>query len=128
MSRVTPVEPLRSRDAARLLRGNQTAAEQRLWSYLRRRQVDGLRFRRQHILGSFIADFYCPQVRLVVKVDGGVHNRPEQQLHDQERDAALRESGLQICRVTNDDVFNDINAVLSRIRETAHMHGSSLVS
>ena len=121
MNRETSVEPLRSRHAARLLRGNQTAAEQRLWSYLRRRQVDGLRFRRQHVLGSLIADFYCPQLRLAVEVDGSVHTRPEQQVLDRERDAALRGAGSQICRVTSEDVFNEISAVLTRIREAARV-------
>ena len=107
---------LNTRDAARLLRSNLTPAEQRLWSVLRRRQLAGLRFRRQHVIGRFIADFYCPEARLVIEVDGGIHSSPEQRMHDRERDTVFAALGLIVCRVTNDDVFRDVAGVLQRIR------------
>ena len=126
--RVGRSDALSTRDAARLLRRNQTAAEQRLWAHLRKRQVDGLRFRRQVACGSFIADFYCPQARLIVEVDGAVHDRPDQRLHDRDRDAALREVGLTILRITNDEVFADIESVLARIHRAARDLGPTETS
>ena len=115
------------KDAPRVLRREPTAAEERLWSVLRREQVNGLRFRRQKRFGAFIADFYCPAVRLVVEVDGTVHDAPDRQAYDRDRDAALSDMGLHILRVTNDEVFTDLWSVVGRIRSAAQAHDRSPV-
>ena len=89
---------------ARSLGRNATGAERRLWESLRREQVAGFRFRRQVILGGFIADFACFETRLVVEVDGATHATDEQIARDAARSAALTAQGYDVLRVTNDDV------------------------
>ncbi len=90
-----------------------TPAETLLWERLRNRRLHGLKFRRQHPLGPFIADFYCAAARLVVEVDGGIHL--EQQEQDAQRDAVLRAQGYRTLRVTNQAVLDDIEQVLHTI-------------
>ena len=87
------------RDLARRLRRVGNSAEETLWGALRGRRFLGLKFRRQHALGRFIADFYCTERRLVVEVDGAVHETPDQALHDQERDRWLAQRGITIVRI-----------------------------
>ena len=112
----------RMQGLARELRQRMTPAERMLWQSLRGHQLGGLAFRRQHPFRFCIADFYCPARRLVVEVDGPIHLSERQA--DAERDAALRELGLRVLRVTNDDVLNDLPGTLERIRraceEQAH--------
>jgi type I restriction enzyme, R subunit len=108
-----------ARTAARQLRRQQTPAEARLWQALRRHQLDGLQFRRQHPIGMYVADFYCPAVRLIVEVDGSIHRDPDQQARDRYRDAVLSEMNLTILRVTNDDVLGNLAETLRRIRAAA---------
>ena len=107
---------------ARSLRRNATGAERRLWDSLRREQVAGFRFRRQVILGGFIADFACFETRLVVEVDGATHATDEQIARDAARSAALTAQGYDVLRVTNDDVFHNLGGVL----ETIHMRLTAL--
>jgi very-short-patch-repair endonuclease len=92
-----------------------TPAELVLWGKLRNRQLKGLKFRRQHPIGRLIVDFYCPAYRLVVEVDGGIHEK--QLAEDQERDQWLTEPGYQVIRVTNKEVERDLETVLQRITE-----------
>jgi very-short-patch-repair endonuclease len=101
---------------ARELRSIQTPAETVLWQILRRRQVLGFKFRRQHQFGDYIADFYCHEARLVVECDGSVHNGNEQWQHDQERDVYMISQGLRVLRFSNDDVLNDLNTVVEKIQ------------
>jgi very-short-patch-repair endonuclease len=82
---------------ARQLRWTTTGPERALWEMLRGKQL-GLRFRRQHPIGPYILDFYCPAVRLCVEVDGPVHREPEQMEHDVERDAWLRAQDVRVLR------------------------------
>jgi len=104
-------------ERARELRGELTPAEERLWSFLRRKQLDGLRFRRQHPVGRFIVDFFCPSHRLCVEVDGAVHE--SQAERDAERTAVLSAAGYRMVRVRNEEVLTDLPSVLQRIREAA---------
>ncbi len=101
---------------ARELRKNMTAAEKKLWSVLRAKQLDGLYFRRQHPVGSYIVDFFCAKKKLVIEVDGGSHL--EQVEYDEERTRWLEEEkGYRVIRFTNDDIFKSIDEVVERIRE-----------
>lgn len=99
-------------ERARQLRQRQTPSEELLWEQLRDRRLGGHKFRRQHPLGRYIADFYCAQCRLVVELDGAGHQRPEQQAYDQARDAALRAMGCTIVRIPNRQVQNHMAQVL----------------
>jgi very-short-patch-repair endonuclease len=100
-------------EQARQMRVEPTPAEALLWARLRKRQLGGLKFRRQHIIEYFIVDFYCPQAELVIEVDGPVHD--EQEEYDQEREEILQELGYQVVRFSNEDVTGEIDMVLANI-------------
>ena len=89
---------------ARQYRRDSTPAERYVWSLLRGRRMLGLKFRRQHVIGAFIVDFYCPQLRLVLELDGGPHDRPAGAEYDTERTRYLESSGLRVVRLRNRDV------------------------
>ncbi|MBE9138108.1 DUF559 domain-containing protein [Nodosilinea sp. LEGE 07088] len=102
-------------ERARELRKNQTPAETLLWELLRSRRFLGAKFRRQHEIGPFIADFYCHDARLVIELDGKVHLT--QGLRDQDRNNWMQANGLTVLRFSNDDVFEHTEDVLSAIAE-----------
>ena len=102
---------------ARELRSNATDAELRLWSALRRRQLDGLRFRRQVPLGRYIVDLACYDARIVVELDGGQHG--EQHEEDAVRAAWLQDRGFRVLRFWNHEVFENLEGVLEKIRVAA---------
>ena len=93
------------RDRSRTLRNEPTEAEKKLWEALRYDRCGGLRFLRQHVVGVYIVDFYCAQTKLVVEVDGSIHDLPEVQQQDRHRQQLLEEQGLCVLRMTNDDVL-----------------------
>ena len=99
---------------AQTLRGNPTEAEKALWHHLRRRQLDGYRFRRQQPIGPFVADFFCPETRLVVEVDGGQHAVRANE--DSERTAWLESRGYRVVRYWNNEVLGNIEGVLGDLR------------
>ena len=104
---------------ARRLRREMTIAEGRLWHILRRRNMLGLRFRRQHPFGAYVLDFYCPQLALAIEVDGNQHGFATRRAHDARRDAILRRKGITILRYDNADVLKNMDSVLEDIRLTA---------
>jgi very-short-patch-repair endonuclease len=112
-------EQLRPR--ARALRSEQTPAESRLWARLRRRQRMGFSFRRQHIIDRFIVDFYCPEARLVIEVDGAAHRSTGER--DSARQEWLENLGLRVMRVTNEAVMNDLPDVIAAIETALQGHG-----
>ena len=91
-----------------------TPAEKLLWQHLRYKQVDGTRFRRQHLIGRFIVDFYCSEHRLIVEVDGDVHGTQAE--YDEARTEWLEEQGYRVMRFTNQQVQQQMSAVLEVIR------------
>lgn len=99
------------------LRNNATPAEKKLWFYLRKSQLHNYKFRRQHGIGPFIVDFYCPEAKLAVELDGGVHFTDEAYAYDMERDKFLRENEIETLRFKNEEVFKDIESVLQTIAE-----------
>jgi len=103
--------------AARHLRQQLTPAEAQLWSVLSRRQLVGLKFRCQHPIGQFIVDFYCPSCKLIIEVDGGIHS--QQEAYDEARTEKLQSFGYRVLRFTNEEVLNDLQAVLACIIQTA---------
>ncbi len=100
------------RDRARELRRDMTPAERRLWNILKLRQVEGFRFRRQHPIGPFIADFACLEARLVIEVDGGQHDESST---DPARDAFIRREGFKVLRFWNNEVMANLEGVCSVI-------------
>jgi very-short-patch-repair endonuclease len=104
---------------ARQLRQNSTDVEARMWSRLRGGRLDGLSFRRQHPAGPYTLDFYCPQLRLAVELDGGQHNEPAQQNRDQVRSDWLTSRGVTVLRFWNNDVTQNLRGVLETIKSTA---------
>ncbi len=101
----------------RQLRNNLTPAEARLWTYLKDKQLDGRKFRRQHSMGGYILDFYCPAERLAIELDGKPHFSVEAVEYDQRRDAVLKQHGVLTLRYVNRWVFNNPIGVLGDIRE-----------
>ena len=105
----------KSRELAQWLRREQTDSERRLWEKLRDRQMQGLKFRRQHPIGSYIVDFCCPERKVVVEVDGGQHT--VQVSKDGDREAYLAEQGYSVLRFWNHDVLSHPDSVLEQISE-----------
>ena len=101
---------------AKQLRKNMTNAEKVLWVYLKT-GIEGLKFRRQHPIGLYIADFYCHKAKLIVEIDGSVHNQKEVKEADNARQKELERWGYTIIRFTNDQVINSITDVIKMIAE-----------
>ncbi len=111
---------------ARELRKKPTPSEARLWAALRRRQVGGYRFRRQHPVLGFVVDFYCPALQLAVEVDGGVHGEEGAAERDAARQELLEAVGTWFIRVDAADVDSDAGAVVTFIADTIRRHVASL--
>ena len=105
------------KQSARTLRAGMTDAEQKLWVYLRRKQVRGLQFYRQKPLLNFIVDFYCPAAKLVIELDGSQHAELDHQQKDQRRDNLLKELGLLVLRFDNKQVLMEVDSVLAVIND-----------
>ena len=97
-------------------RKNPTEAESILWEYLKGKQT-GFSFRRQHIIGPFIADFTCLSRKLIIEIDGGYHQLPEQQISDEHRTQWLENKGFFVLRFTNDEVVGNTKGVLDIIEQ-----------
>ena len=104
-------------ERARELREKQTPAEEMMWEILRDRQFMGLKFRRQHQIGDYIADFYCDEKRLVIELDGNVHETEPQKAKDNVRDKYFRSIGLIVLRIKNEQVLNSTGTILETIAE-----------
>lgn len=98
------------------LRNNQTRAEKVLWEKIRRRQLKGYKFRRQHGIGEYIVDFYCSKLKLVIEVDGGYHEEAGRQEYDEKRDSYLSSLGLKVIRIKNDEVLDNCKEVIEDLK------------
>jgi very-short-patch-repair endonuclease len=107
--RIKPVKLARAKD----LRREATVPEQLLWYRLRGRQVAGLKFRRQYVVGPYIVDFYCSEKNTAIEIDGRSHN--ERQEYDKERTRFPAAQGIRVLRYSNDDVIEDADAVAEAI-------------
>ena len=95
-------------------RYNQTEAEQKLWYHLSGNHL-GLHFRRQHIIGCYIADFICVKRNLIIEIDGGYHSQEEQKIKDYLRTEDLEKMGFEVMRFSNDEIFRNLPEVLDKI-------------
>lgn len=102
----------------RQFRRHPTPTEEIVWKRVRNRQLCGLKFRRQHPIGRYIADFYCHEQRLLIEVDGGVHMKKDQQLYDAARQEDIEAQGYRILRITTKEVEQDLSGVLRKIIDT----------
>lgn len=100
-----------------MLRRNMTQPEIILWSKIRRKQLDGFRFRRQYSVSEYILDFYCPELKVAIEIDGENHSRTEMKEYDFEREEIIKSFGISILRFTNKEVNDHIDNVLERIRD-----------
>ena len=101
---------------AKKLRENQTEAEEKLWLAIKDNQIEGYKFRRQHPISIYVADFYCHALKLVIELDGEYHLDEEQQLLDKKRTADLEFQGLKIIRFTNEEIITNLEEVLEKIK------------
>ncbi len=98
------------------LRKNMTRAEKILWEKLRRKGMINLTFRRQHPINMFIADFYCHKVKLVVEIDGSIHDIDEFRIRDMGREDEFEKYGIKTIRFSNEDIYHRLNSVLEKIK------------
>ena len=103
------------------LRDNSTAPEAILWRALKGKQVDGLKFRRQFGLGPYVLDFYCPEIRLCIELDGEVHKSYEQSQYDEIRTRFMASNNIKVIRFENDVVYRNIEAIKETIKEHKRM-------
>ncbi len=113
-------------EKAKALRNNMTNSELTLWEKLKGKQMLGLRFRPQHPIDVFIADFYCHPIKLVIEVDGGIHKTTEQKEFDIGRTAELNYWGIEVIRFTNEEIENKVNQVIKGIEQTCIKRQSEL--
>lgn len=102
-------------DRARELRNTMTDAEMVLWGYLKAKPL-GYKFRRQHPLGIYIADFFCYKLKLVIEVDGGIHEKEEIKINDTERQKIIEAEGITVLRFKNDEVLKQLQTVIAKIK------------
>ncbi len=111
-------------ERARQLRAGLTIPEKRLWSRLRADRLAALRFRRQHAIGPYIVDFYCPAAHLIIEIDGRSHQSPEAASADRQRSAYLAGQGLRVIRFTNDEILRSLDGVVKSIMREIDSPGS----
>lgn len=105
----------RTKEKRRLLRQNQTPAETIIWRFLRNRQTAGIKFRRQYSVDKFIIDFYAPQLKFAIEIDGAIHALPEQKLRDADRQKYIENFGITFLRITNEEIFNNSDKIFKKI-------------
>jgi imidazole glycerol-phosphate synthase subunit HisF len=102
---------------AKALRNQQTPAEALLWGHLSKGNQFGVKFRRQHAISYYIADFYCHSNKLIIELDGSIHNLPEVVNNDIERQQYLESLGLTVLRFKNQEIFDNLEQVLQIIKQ-----------
>ena len=100
---------------ARKLRKNQTPQEAKIWSLLRNHRYKNLAFKRQHPIGDYIVDFICLEKKLIIEIDGGQHNEPNNVEYDKTRTEFLESKGYKVIRFWNNDIDNNIDGVFLEI-------------
>ena len=102
-------------EKTRTLRKNMTKQERLLWQFLRKKNINGLKFRRQYPIGKYIVDFICNEKRLIIEIDGGQHNENQNIVYDKERTKYLETKGFKVIRFWNLDIENNIEGVYQEI-------------
>jgi len=102
------------RELARSMRHEMTEAEKILWEYVRNKKLSGLKFKRQYPIGRYVADFFCYEKKLIIEIDGSIHESREE--YDKNRDEYLTASGYEILRIKNDEIIDSIETVIEKIK------------
>ncbi len=110
---------LRTKQFRRKLRKESTKEERKIWNIVRNRNILNLKFFRQYSIGKYILDFYCPQIKLCLEIDGGQYNRPADRSHDENRANYLGSLGVTILRFWNNEVNCSIEGVYLKIYQVA---------
>tara|TARA_Y100000588_G_scaffold57710_1_gene55678 strand:- start:9311 stop:9682 length:372 start_codon:yes stop_codon:yes gene_type:complete len=97
------------------LRNNMPSAEVILWTHLKRKRFQGLKFRRQYGIDRYVVDFYCPKLRLAIELDGINHLEKKQKLKDQKRQAEIESFGIKVLRYMNTDIYDNIDGVVENL-------------
>jgi len=106
----------KQKEKRKYLRSNSTKAEIILWQKIKNKQL-GVKFRRQYGIGNYIADFCCIEKKFIIEIDGGYHNESEQIFYDEDRGKGISELGYKIIRFKNNEVENNIDQVLERLKK-----------
>jgi len=105
------------KEKRRQLRKNQTYCEKIMWLHLRNRQLLGIKFRRQYSVDKFVIDFYAPEIKFAIELDGNIHNLPDQKEYDKERQKYIETFGIKFIRITNEELLAIPNKAFERIEE-----------
>ncbi len=103
------------KEKRRKLRKNQTYVEKIVWIYLRDRRLLGYKFKRQYSVDYYVIDFYCPELKFAIELDGECHDPPEQKEYDAKRQKYLEDYGIEFIRITNDELLGNPNKAFERI-------------
>ncbi|MBU1297905.1 MAG: endonuclease domain-containing protein [Bacteroidetes bacterium] len=106
------------KERRRFLRSHMTEAEIKLWSKIRKRQIGETKFRRQYSVGSYVLDFYCPEHKLAIEIDGTSHDRKDAREYDNVREDEIKQLGIHFLRFKNEEVLREIENVVTKINET----------
>ena len=109
---------------AKRLRKDMTDTEKILWMHLKL-GIQNLKFRRQHPIGLYIADFFCHKLKLIIEVDGGIHDLEKIKINDKEREKSLKELGYTVIRFTNKQVSHEIEFILNKINSLAESYNKN---
>ena len=115
-------------ERAKVMRENMTQAEKVVWELLKEKKMVGLRFKAQHPIDIFIADFYCHALKLVIEIDGEIHKSKDQKEYDIGREAELEHWGIKVIRFTNEEVKKNIEHVKKEIEHECEVRRSELQS
>ena len=107
---------------ARNLRKNSTIQERRLWNLLKNRQFYNLKFKRQQPIGEYIVDFICKEAKIIIEIDGGQHNEPENIDYDNARTEFLNSLGYKVIRFWNNEIYENIEGVLLKLEVEINPH------
>lgn len=106
----------------RQLRNSMPRAEIFLWARLKKKQIMGYKFRRQHSIGYYVIDFYCPKLKLAIEVDGDSHFSEEGKKYDLKRENYIKSFGIRFLRITNLDVYNNMGGIIEKLMEIIKSH------
>ena len=115
LDKLHPGTKASTHENARQLRASQTEAEQKLWMFLRNRQLKGMKFRRQHAIAQYVVDFYCHECKLAIELDGHYHKDKGVKEYDMARTNLMNEYGITVLRFWNEEVMKDVERVLEKI-------------
>ncbi|MFB6340660.1 endonuclease domain-containing protein [Saccharicrinis sp. FJH62] len=107
--------PQYTKQTRRNLRNNPTSEEKLLWQYLKSRNLNGKKFRRQYGIGPYVVDFYCPEYNFIIELDGLIHLKEDNKKYDEERSCFLNENGFTLIRFTDEEINKNIVGALQKI-------------